>query len=108
MPTCPQCAQLLPPEATRCPACGGDLHTRKLPPEPLDRDEVQDDDELLAAAIATGGAGKPPPWVPPLPDVEDDYAPRVAPPGGVGPRPEHSEEDVVPTPRKRRFWQRSG
>jgi hypothetical protein len=103
MARCTECAQLLAPEATKCPSCGHDLHPRPLPPERrTERDEEQDADELLAAAIATEGTSTPPPaWA----GSDDERPPTpVAPP----PRPAPDEEirDVVPEPEKKSFWRR--
>ena len=75
MSKCPECAQILAPDAVRCPRCGNDLHARRLPPERRsDRDEQADADELLAAAIATE-------WRRPEPSTPAPSAPTRAAPG---------------------------
>ena len=101
MSTCPQCAQLLSADADHCPACGHDLHARRLQPDEIaDKDPEQDRDELLTAAIATEGTAKPPPpWVP---SVEERLKPLAG---------DHDEEvrDVVPADvpfKKPPFWRR--
>ena len=99
MSTCPQCSQLLAAEATSCPACGHDLHTRRLADPPLDRDPERDRDELLSAAIADEGMSAPPPrWVASL---EARLAPTPAPlvEGEV-------VADVLPEPEKKPRWRR--
>ena len=106
MSTCPECAQILGADATRCPSCGHDLHRRPMPPERrIDRDEEHDADELLAAAIATEGTSKPPP---PWTAGADDGA-TTAPPAIAAARPVDEIGDVVPGDagrEKRPFWRR--
>ncbi|HVM10265.1 MAG TPA: hypothetical protein VM345_17515 [Acidimicrobiales bacterium] len=97
MSACPECAQLLSPEAASCPACGHDLRVRRQPRPPLDRDEEQDNNELLAAAIADAasmprqrpGIGSPAAGVPSATIAEED----------VG--------DLVPARSRLRFWRRN-
>lgn len=103
MSRCPECAQLLAPEATKCPSCGHDLHPRPLPFEVRsERDEEQDADELLAAAIATEGTGAPPPaWA-----GSDKARPPAPVPAPGAPRQEEEVGDVVPEPEKKSFWKR--
>lgn len=96
MSACPECGQLLGPEAARCKNCGHDVHARPMPPERRDdRDATSDAEELLAAVIATGaGASRRSPDNPePAPSsTADDEGPA----GEIG--------DVVPEPDRRPFW----
>ncbi|HEX7165762.1 MAG TPA: zinc ribbon domain-containing protein [Acidimicrobiales bacterium] len=94
MTKCPECAQLLAPEARACPACGHDLRARPLADARDDRDEEQDNDELLAAVVQEGAHRPPPPWVPSLED-------RMKPKPNTNP-----EVDVVPAPRRVSWWRR--
>ena len=100
MPTCPECAQLLPPEVMRCPACGH-TRTRRLEPHESvdDHDEERDRDELLAAAIAQEAIDGPPPA----------WAGRGDAAGGlpsIPPRKPEGEGDVLPEPSRRWSWRR--
>jgi len=102
MPTCPECAQLVPADVARCPRCGHDLHARPLPPERRsDRDPEQDADELLAAVIATDAAPHPPaPW------NEPRRVPMPAPARAAVVAPQDELRDVVPVVEKKPFWRR--
>ena len=99
MATCPKCAELLPADASACPACGNDLFARPPLPEYVeDRDEEKDRAELLTAAIAAEGTSvPPPPWVPSL-----------EPPKPTDPVLLEGDElrDVVPVGGSKRRWRR--
>ena len=99
MSTCPECAQLLSVESSRCPRCGHDLRTRRLAPERRsDHDDQQDADELLAAVVAA----ETPKWS--RDGVEVKRPPLVA----ASPLGSDATElrDLVPAQEKKPFWRR--
>lgn len=99
MSTCPQCAQILAPEARACPACGHDLHVRRLAEPMAEHDPEAGTDELLAAAIAEEGINHaPPPWVAPL-EQRLRPAPTTATASHAGPNGDGDDDrltDVIP------------
>jgi len=106
---CPNCSEVLDRVATVCPACNLDLRGSAVyrdARETIDaadearrvaaaRDEEWEQRELLASVTTEERlAHPPPPW---HPADRDD-------PGGPVYEPE--EDDVVPDPKPRRWWQR--